>query len=275
LLSASLEAGHFYRAVRCAALPGVEIVRGEHSGPMAGWQFIPMVQIAKLTSGTRRIWSRSQTVLMLPGDLVINAPDHEPRIVERVTTTARTVRVLVAPAVFAEHAAANGGPAVERLDTHVTRDRRLGEALDDLASAVEQSSDGPRLATLLRKLVSETCRAVREAEAASPRRRARPEIARAKQILRERWCESVRLDDLTREVGLSKFHLLRLFHDEVGVPPHAYQMHLRISRAREMLRRGMTVAEVALTCGFADQAHFTRCFKRVVGYTPAAFARLA
>lgn len=44
---------------------------------------------------------------------------------------------------------------------------------------------------------------------------------------------------------MSKFHLLRLFRQEVGTTPHAYQVHLRVSRAREMLDRGVCAAEVS------------------------------
>jgi AraC-like DNA-binding protein len=42
-----------------------------------------------------------------------------------------------------------------------------------------------------------------------------------------------------------------------------------------MLDAHVSAAEVALACGFADQAHFTRAFKRIVGYTPGAFKRFA
>ena len=79
---------------------------------------------------------------------------------------------------------------------------------------------------------------------------------------------------MARESGLSKFHFVRLFREELGITPHAYAMKLRVARARELLDGGVPAAQVAFECGFADQAHFTRAFKREVGYTPAAFARL-
>jgi transcriptional regulator GlxA family with amidase domain len=73
--------------------------------------------------------------------------------------------------------------------------------------------------------------------------------------------------------GLSRFHLLRVFSKEIGLPPHAYQIRLRIERARTMLRKGIPPALVAGATGFADQSHFTRHFKRVWGITPARYAR--
>jgi AraC-like DNA-binding protein len=50
-------------------------------------------------------------------------------------------------------------------------------------------------------------------------------------------------------------------------------LNIRILRARELLRRGLPVAEVALETGFYDQAHLTRVFKRCVGVPPRRFSR--
>jgi hypothetical protein len=55
------------------------------------------------------------------------------------------------------------------------------------------------------------------------------------------------------------------------MPPHAYQIQARLLRARELLRNGRAIAEVAAMTGFADQSHFHRHFKRLLGTTPAQF----
>jgi AraC-like DNA-binding protein len=68
--------------------------------------------------------------------------------------------------------------------------------------------------------------------------------------------------------------LVRLFREAVGVPPHAFQLQLRVSRAQQRLASGDSAADVAMACGFADQSHFSHCFKRIVGFTPGAFKRL-
>jgi transcriptional regulator GlxA family with amidase domain len=66
---------------------------------------------------------------------------------------------------------------------------------------------------------------------------------------------------------------LRAFRGETGLPPHAYLNQLRVRRARVLLDDGVTPADVAVQVGFADQAHLTRHFKRVVGVPPAAYQR--
>jgi AraC-like DNA-binding protein len=58
----------------------------------------------------------------------------------------------------------------------------------------------------------------------------------------------------------------------VGVPPHAYQIQLRIARARHLLALGMPPSAVAAEVGFHDQSHFIRHFKRVLHVTPGEFA---
>jgi AraC-like DNA-binding protein len=72
--------------------------------------------------------------------------------------------------------------------------------------------------------------------------------------------------------GLNRFEALRAFKKRYGLPPHAYQLCLRISHARRLLLGGASAAEVAARCGFADQSHFTRHFKRFNGVTPAQYA---
>jgi len=83
----------------------------------------------------------------------------------------------------------------------------------------------------------------------------------------------VSLDVLARAVHLSKSHLVRLFRTQVGLPPHAYLLRLRISRACRLLAGGMPIAEAAHAAGFADQSHLTRHFKYYLGLTPGAYVR--
>jgi AraC-like DNA-binding protein len=104
-------------------------------------------------------------------------------------------------------------------------------------------------------------------------RNVRVPVQRARELIHERFATAITLDELITETGISRCHLLRTFTQEVGVPPHRYQMHLRISRSREMLARGHSPAFVAAQLGFYDQGHFTNQFRRIVGVTPGRFGR--
>lgn len=93
----------------------------------------------------------------------------------------------------------------------------------------------------------------------------------ARLCLENKSNENVRLDFLAAEVGLSKSHLVRTFKHCYGTSPHQYQVHCRVRLARRLLMQSKTLAAVALECGFADQSHFTRLFKRIVGVTPGEY----
>ncbi|MGA4842333.1 helix-turn-helix domain-containing protein [Streptomyces sp. G45] len=79
------------------------------------------------------------------------------------------------------------------------------------------------------------------------------------------------LAQLAAELGLSRYQLLRAFRTTMGLPPYAWLAQHRVARARGYLEAGRRPAEVAGLVGFADQAHLTRWFRRVLGVTPAAY----
>ncbi|SKA12441.1 AraC family transcriptional regulator [Consotaella salsifontis] len=95
---------------------------------------------------------------------------------------------------------------------------------------------------------------------------------RARDRLRELYDEPVGADELAQAVGArDRFQLARAFRAAYGTSPHRYMMQVRLSKARDLLKRGEAPAVVASTCGFADQSHFGRWFRRAYGVTPAAY----
>jgi AraC-like DNA-binding protein len=95
--------------------------------------------------------------------------------------------------------------------------------------------------------------------------------ARIRECLHADMTGSLDLETLAAHCGLSRFQALRSFKRRYGLPPHAYQLCLKVSLARRLLQGGYSSTEVAATCGFADQSHFGRVFKRSVGMTPASY----
>jgi AraC family transcriptional regulator len=79
---------------------------------------------------------------------------------------------------------------------------------------------------------------------------------------------------LARACRLHPAHLSRAFKQHMGCSVGEYSRQSRVSRARLLLREStLGLAEIAAECGFADQAHFSRVFKRLVGSTPLRFRR--
>jgi AraC family transcriptional regulator len=82
------------------------------------------------------------------------------------------------------------------------------------------------------------------------------------------------IDALAREAGLSPAHFARAFKESMGRAPHQHLVALRLERARRLLDApDAALADVAFRAGFADQAHFTRFFKRQFGVTPGTLLR--
>jgi len=95
-----------------------------------------------------------------------------------------------------------------------------------------------------------------------------PRVALMKEHLAADLVEPLSLTELAAQVGLSPFHAARLFTQATRMPPHAWRNQLRLQRALGPLRDGLPVADVAAACGFTDQSHFTRHFRRMFGVPP-------
>ncbi|MFF5299930.1 AraC family transcriptional regulator [Streptomyces sp. NPDC013161] len=102
-----------------------------------------------------------------------------------------------------------------------------------------------------------------------------PGAARVAHAVRDRLADELltppSLNALAADFGLSRYQLLRAFRTTMGIPPYAWLAQYRVTRARGLLEAGGRPAEVAAQVGFADQAHLTRWFRRVLGVTPAAY----
>jgi AraC-like DNA-binding protein len=98
-------------------------------------------------------------------------------------------------------------------------------------------------------------------------------LQRVRDHLEAHYAEDLTVQELAQVAGLSRAHLTRAFTQHFGVPPHIHLNTVRIRRAQAAMLRGEALAEVAVSCGFADQAHFSRRFKGAVGATPAQWLR--
>ena len=81
------------------------------------------------------------------------------------------------------------------------------------------------------------------------------------------------LEDLADLAGMDQYRLIRTFRKILGVSPHAYRVNCRINRAKMMLTKGKGLADTAVSCGFYDQAHFSKSFKRAIGVTPRSYQK--
>jgi len=98
-----------------------------------------------------------------------------------------------------------------------------------------------------------------------------PAIKRVQSIINTEFTEQIDFGKLANEVDLNQRYLISLFKSVTGIPPHQYQIALRVDLGRRLLVEKLPLSNVASRAGFADQSHFNRHFKRIYGITPGAF----
>ncbi|ALX94234.1 AraC family transcriptional regulator [Serratia sp. JSRIV001] len=103
--------------------------------------------------------------------------------------------------------------------------------------------------------------------------KAQSQIARIKAFLDDFPEANISLLELAEKAGLSPYYLLRQFQQVTGLPPHAYQIQARLRKGRQLLKAGNGVLETALACGFHDQSHFHRHFRKSIGVTPGDYVK--
>ncbi|QKS01976.1 helix-turn-helix transcriptional regulator [Sphingomonas sp. CL5.1] len=91
-------------------------------------------------------------------------------------------------------------------------------------------------------------------------------------LINSRLDENISLDELARIAGTSPFQFSRRFKVDFGIAPYRYVIRARVAKAQEMLRRRKVPHKViAFECGFSDQSHFCRTFRRITGVSPSEY----
>jgi AraC-like DNA-binding protein len=97
-------------------------------------------------------------------------------------------------------------------------------------------------------------------------------VNRSKEFIEAHYNENLSIDTLAEIINLSPFHFIRTFCRQVGLPPHAYLIQTRVKRAKDLLRKGWKIVDVAYETGFSDQSHLSNRFKRIMGFTPGQYS---
>lgn len=99
-------------------------------------------------------------------------------------------------------------------------------------------------------------------------------VQRALAYIHQNFTRPITLDELAAVESLSRYHFLRSFRKQVGMPPHTYIENCRIAAAQRLLATGLPLVQVAAEVGFSSQSHFTRRFRQTLGVTPGRYASL-
>lgn len=100
-----------------------------------------------------------------------------------------------------------------------------------------------------------------------------PMAAQVAEYIDQHIGESISVEELARQVHMSKYHFLRKFKEQTGVTVHSFVLNKRLIRASEELLRGVNMTQVWQNAGFADYSSFLRNFKRAFGMPPGKYRK--
>ena len=96
----------------------------------------------------------------------------------------------------------------------------------------------------------------------------------ARDYILAHWDENLSLSTLELICDCSKFQLIRSFKALFGIPPHQFLLIIKANKSKRLLSQGFSCVETSLACGFYDQSHFNRNFKRAFGVTPSKYNQI-
>jgi AraC-like DNA-binding protein len=98
---------------------------------------------------------------------------------------------------------------------------------------------------------------------------------RAKEAMYANLAKDVSIAQLASECGVSSSHFARAFKRANGRPPYRWLLERRVESAQALLLNSqVSLDEIAKACGFSDQSHLARTFRRIVGTSPGAWRRM-
>ena len=259
---------------RSAALPGVEVV-DSYDSPRKWSAICDTFGVTFFRAWSGEVSYRGRQRTVVPGFAFCNYPNEPMVAIPRPESIGSFNTLTVHPDLIREWAAECGacGPRAEwkaiffpNVSPELNEKfHRLSASLSPEATALQLQSEAAELAeALVRDLIAG---GADQTPSESPAIRG---TARMRECLHGEDFD-LDLETLAKTAGLSKFQALRAFKRRYGLPPHAYQLCLRINRARLMLLDGASPVEAATQLGFVDQSHMSRHFKRIVGVTPKRY----
>lgn len=158
------------------------------------------------------------------------------------------------------------------------------EVLANLASALTPALERPAQASLLfvdqlsvamtSYLVDNYGRSATAAEPRTNRLLSRSHEARVKEMLRSKMDGDISIGEIADACGLSRSYFIHAFRETTGQTPHQWLIAQRLERAQALLMDfTRPLADIAATCGFSDQSHFTRVFSQSLGMPPGTWRR--
>ena len=100
------------------------------------------------------------------------------------------------------------------------------------------------------------------------------QIRQSKSFMEKYLSEKIELEKIASTAFMSRFHYARIFKKVYGLSPRQYLKDLRINKGKELLKQGLTIAEVCFEVGYDSLPTFCNAFKKATGYSPREYRNL-
>jgi AraC-like DNA-binding protein len=176
---------------------------------------------------------------------------------------------------FAEDIFRTGDFSLKNLSPVVARDNRLAYLQWQISRLVETRDNALAIETLAAELLSALGSDKNKKNVYKTKQLGwyAERIDAIRRLIETRYEEQHTLSSLSRFVGMSPFHLTRIFKELTAQSPHQFLIGVRLAKATERLLAGISVTETCFACGFTNLSHFIRLFGRAFGATPAQFQK--
>lgn len=145
----------------------------------------------------------------------------------------------------------------------IVYDSRLERSILNLADAIFKGKDESLCNELLLGLVDHFS----QRDMAVKYEKNKELIKKAKEMIYYRLEKVLKLDDLCKAFGLSKFQFIRMFKANTGISPYQYFLNCKVEHAKQLIEKNKDVYEAVAACGFVDLTHLNRHFKSIYGLT--------
>ncbi|MFF2448901.1 helix-turn-helix domain-containing protein [Neobacillus sp. NPDC058068] len=147
--------------------------------------------------------------------------------------------------------------------TPIVYDDRLEQRVLSLAKAILSEKDEALCSELLFSLTDSLIQTDLSADV----QKDNSLIRKAKDMLYSDLGNVLKLDEISKELNLSKFQFIRLFKSHTGITPYQYFLNCKIERAKQLIDKNLDIYAAVAECGFVDLTHLNKHFKRVYGIT--------
>ncbi|MDH2363370.1 AraC family transcriptional regulator [Priestia megaterium] len=152
---------------------------------------------------------------------------------------------------------------IVRFSNPIVYDYRLEKRILSLANAILSEKDEILCSELLLSLTDSLV----QTDFSTDFKKDNALIRKAKDILHTNLENVLKLDEICKELDLSKFQFIRLFKAHTGISPYQYFLNCKIERAKQLIEKNRDIYVAVAECGFVDLTHLNKHFKSVYGTT--------